>query len=169
MPDGIIYLDGNSLGALPLATPGIVADVVQDQWGRSLISSWNDHDWIGAPARIGDKIASLIGARPGEVIVADSTSVNLFKLLAALVQMNSDRGDIVTEKGNFPTDLHIADGVAKMFGTRLVAVPSNQMAEAIGPLRSRFTLLYWQAAVAPFQPLVMWNVQVPAPLSWVPV
>jgi len=133
LPDGVIYLDGNSLGALPLATPGIVADVVQDQWGRSLISSWNDHDWIGAPARIGDKIASLIGARPGEVIVADSTSVNLFKLLAALVQMNSDRGDIVTEKGNFPTDLHIADGVAKMFGKRLVSVPSNQMAEAIGP------------------------------------
>ena len=142
LPDGIIYLDGNSLGALPVATPALLADVVQSQWGRSLIGSWNDHDWIGAPARIGDKIASLIGSRPGEVIVADSTSVNLFKLLVALVQMHPDRRDIVTETGNFPTDLHIADGVAKMFGKRLVAVTSNQIAEAIGPETAAIVLCH---------------------------
>lgn len=133
LPDGIIYLDGNSLGALPIATPALLADVVESQWGRSLIGSWNDHDWIGAPARIGDKIASLIGARSGEVIVADSTSVNLFKLLTALVQMNSDRGDIVTETANFPTDLHIASAIAEMFGKRLVAVAPGDISEAIGP------------------------------------
>lgn len=132
LPDGIVYLDGNSLGALPRATPARIAGVVEQQWGQSLIRSWNDHDWIGAPARIGDKIASLMGAEAGEVIASDSTSVNLFKLLAALVGLYPERSDIVTETGNFPTDLHIAEGIAELFGKRLVAVATEVLPDAVG-------------------------------------
>ena len=132
LPEGVIYLDGNSLGPLPRATKALIDGVIEDQWGKSLIRSWNDHDWIGAPARIGDKIASLAGARAGEVIVADSTSVNLFKLLAALVRVHPDRRDIVAERGNFPTDLHVAEGVAELFGKRLVAVETADLNDAIG-------------------------------------
>src|SRR5262245_55876725 len=83
LPPGIVYLDGNSLGALPAATTRRVADVVGHEWGKGLIRSWNTHHWIDLPQRVGDKIARLIGAKPGEVVVADSTSVNLFKLIAA--------------------------------------------------------------------------------------
>lgn len=133
LPEGVVYLDGNSLGPLPRSAPNRVADVVKEQWGHALIRSWNDHDWIGAPARVGDKIATLIGAGPGEVIVADSTSVNLFKLLAALVSLHPDRSEIVTESGNFPTDLHIAEGVADLLGKRLVAAPAAALRDAVGP------------------------------------
>lgn len=87
IPDGIIYLDGNSLGALPRASIERQRAVVEQQWGSSLITSWNEHDWIGAPQRIGAKIAPLIGAKPHEVIVADSVSVNLFKLLTAAARL----------------------------------------------------------------------------------
>lgn len=132
LPEGVIYLDGNSLGALPRATPARIAGVVENQWGQSLIRSWNDHDWIGAPAHIGDKIASLMGVGAGEVIAADSTSVNLFKLLAALVSLYPERRDIVTETGNFPTDLHIAEGIAELFGKRLIAVATEALPDAIG-------------------------------------
>ncbi len=132
LPEGVIYLDGNSLGALPRSTPARIAGVVEKEWGQSLIRSWNDHDWIGAPARIGDKIASLMGAKAGEVIAADSTSVNLFKLLGALVRQNPGRSDIVTETGNFPTDLHVAEGIADLLGKRLLAVPTEAVPDAIG-------------------------------------
>jgi kynureninase len=132
LPEDVIYLDGNSLGALPRSAPTQITGIVEKEWGRSLIRSWNDHDWIGAPARIGDKIASLMGARAGEVIAADSTSVNLFKLLGALVRQQSERSDIVTETGNFPTDLHVAEGIADLFGKRLLAVPTEAVPDAIG-------------------------------------
>lgn len=132
LPEGVIYLDGNSLGALPKSTPQRLASIVLEQWGRSLIRSWNDHDWIGAPQRVGGKIASLIGAQPEEVIVADSTSVNLFKLLVAVARLNPERRDIVTEAGNFPTDLHIARSVAELMGKRLVTVEAEALMSAIG-------------------------------------
>ena len=83
LPEGIIYLDGNSLGPLPRRTLARLIDVTREEWGQSLITSWNKHGWIDLPQRIGDKIARIIGAAPGEIIAADSTSVNLFKLLAA--------------------------------------------------------------------------------------
>ena len=111
MPDNVIYLDGNSLGALPRATVSRVNEVVTEEWGNGLIRSWNAAHWIEAPARIGDKIARLIGAQPGEVIVADSTSVNLFKLLAAALKLQPERHFILTERSNFPTDLYVAQGV----------------------------------------------------------
>ena len=116
LPDGVIYLDGNSLGALPGAVPGRIQTLIADQWGNDLITSWNRHDWIGYPARVGDRIAPLVGARAGEVIVADSTSVNLFKLAAAALRMRPGRRRIVTEKGNFHTDIYILEGLCQQLG-----------------------------------------------------
>jgi kynureninase len=113
LPPGVIYLDGNSLGALPATTPGRLARVVE-AWGRDLIGSWNRHDWIGWPRRVGDRIARLVGAQPGEVIVTDSTSVNLFKLLAAALDLNRGRRVILSEVDNFPTDLHVAQGLSRL-------------------------------------------------------
>lgn len=118
LPDGIIYLDGNSLGALPMATADRVKHVVEEEWGIDLIKSWNVNDWFHLPQRCGDKIAQLIGAEAGEVVAADSTSVNLFKLLAAGLRMRPDRTVIVSERGNFPTDLYIMQGLIDMLGGR---------------------------------------------------
>lgn len=111
MPEGVIYLDGNSLGALPRQTVTRLNQVMVEEWGNGLIRSWNAAHWIDAPRRIGDKIARLIGAHPGEVIVADSTSVNLFKLLAGALQAQPGRHFVLTESTNFPTDLYIAQGL----------------------------------------------------------
>jgi len=114
IPEGVIYLDGNSLGALPKATAARVAQVVQQEWGQGLIRSWNDAGWMAAPGRVGDKIAKLIGAPAGSVMVADSTSVNLFKLLGAALAARPNRRTIVSERRNFPTDLYIAEGLSAL-------------------------------------------------------
>jgi len=111
LPDGMIYLDGNSLGALPHDTKDRIRQVIEDQWGLDLIKSWNVHDWYHMPLRCGAKLAPLVGAKPNEVVCSDSTSVNLFKLLAAALTNRPDRKVIVSERGNFPTDLYIADGL----------------------------------------------------------
>jgi kynureninase len=131
LPEGVIYLDGNSLGVLPSATMARMETVVRREWGRDLIGSWNTADWIGAPSRIGDRIAPLIGAGPGEVIVADSTSVNLFKLLAAALADRPGRRTILSEPGNFPTDLYMASGVAAFMGATLKTVSADRIVEAI--------------------------------------
>lgn len=132
VPDGVVYLDGNSLGALPKKTPERVRALVEDEWGRDLIRSWNAHGWIHYPRRIGDQIATLIGADPGEVVAADTTSVNLFKLLAAGVKLAPERTVIVSEKENFPTDLYIAQGLAELLGTHeLRLVERSDLADAI--------------------------------------
>ena len=132
LPDGVTYLDGNSLGALPKATRARLKAAVDHEWGRDLIRSWNTHDWIGAPARVGDKIAGLIGAEIGEVIVANSTSVNLFKLLTAALRARPDRKVILTEPGNFPTDLYVAQGVADLMGdVEIRLAPAETLADAI--------------------------------------
>ncbi|MCP5395506.1 MAG: kynureninase [Sphingomonadaceae bacterium] len=111
LPEGVIYLDGNSLGALPKGTSARMAEVVSGEWGKGLIRSWNEADWITAPQRIGAKIAPLIGAAPDEVIACDSTSVNLFKLVAAALQMQPGRKVVLSEPGNFPTDLYMIAGL----------------------------------------------------------
>ncbi len=116
VPEGVIYLDGNSLGALPRQTLPRLTTVIAEEWGGGLIRSWNAAHWIEAPARIGDKIARLIGAGAGEVIVADSTSVNLFKLLAGALRVQPGRHFILTEAPNFPTDLYIAQGLIDLLG-----------------------------------------------------
>ncbi len=122
LPEGVIYLDGNSLGALPKAAAERMQEVVNDEWGRGLIRSWNRRDWIGLPQRAGDKIARLIGAAPGEVVVADSTSVNLFKLLASALALRPGRTTILTEADNFPTDGYIIEGLLGMMGRPLDSI-----------------------------------------------
>ncbi len=114
LPDGVIYLDGNSLGALPKATPARVARVLEQEWGLSLIRSWTDHGWIDLQFRVGEKVGNLIGAAPGTTVVADSTSVNLFKLLAAALDQRPGRAVILTEEGNFPSDLYMAQGLTAL-------------------------------------------------------
>ncbi|MGQ0662286.1 MAG: kynureninase [Pseudomonadota bacterium] len=121
LPPGTVYLDGNSLGALPRAAASRLAEVVAGEWGRDLIGSWNPassggHGWIDMPARVGDKIARLIGAEAGEVVVADSTSVNLFKVLAAALRLVPERRVVLSERDNFPTDLYIAQGLIDLLG-----------------------------------------------------
>lgn len=111
LPEGVIYLDGNSLGALPKATPARLEQVMREEWGGDLIKSWNSAGWITLPQRVGAKIAPLIGARPHEVIVADSVSVNLFKLISAALKMRPGRKVILSEPGNFPTDLYMIQGL----------------------------------------------------------
>ena len=137
LPEGIIYLDGNSLGALPKGVAERVATVVKDEWGQSLIKSWNVHDWYPQPGRVGDKIARLIGAEKGTVISADSTSINLFKLLTAAVRLNAkthpERRVILSDTGNFPNDLYVIQGLVDLLGEgyemRLVA--PEEIAEAL--------------------------------------
>jgi len=123
MINGLIYLDGNSLGPLPAATPARVQEAMSIEWGRDLISSWNIHDWMQLPAKTGNKIAALVGAGDNELIVADSTSVNLFKVLSAAAQIvrrdAPGRTEIVSERLNFPTDLYIAQSVALANGLTL--------------------------------------------------
>jgi kynureninase len=114
LPDGVIYLDGNSLGALPVAAARAVGDAVKRQWGEDLIASWNKHGWIGLPQKVGGRIAQLIGAGADEVVAADSVSVNLFKLAAAAVGARAGRQVVLTEGGDFPTDLYILQGLAGM-------------------------------------------------------
>jgi len=131
LPDDLIYLDGNSLGPMPIATGERMREMVSKQWGDALIRAWNTHDWIGAPQRLGAKVAPLIGAKPHEVIVTDSTSVNLFKLLVAAAQL-SDRPVLLSESGNFHTDLHIASGVADLTGLTLDIAPRAEVESRIG-------------------------------------
>ena len=114
LPPGVVYLDGNSLGALPVATTARVAAVVTQEWGSGLIRSWNDAGWMDLSARIAGAIAGLIGAPPGSVAVGDSTSVNIFKLLGAALALRPGRRTILTEAVNFPTDIYVAQGLADL-------------------------------------------------------
>lgn len=131
LPEGVIYLDGNSLGALPRAAPAALARVVESEWGAGLIRSWNDAGWFDMASRVGGKIAPLIGARPNEVIACDSTSVNLFKLIAAALAMRPGRKVVLSEPGNFPTDLYMIAGLeAQGLAERRLA-ERDRLAEAL--------------------------------------
>ena len=131
LPQGVIYLDGNSLGALPRATPARLQQLVHDEWGRDLIRSWNAAGWIDLAQRIGDKIATLVGAGANELIVGDSTSVNLYKALKAAITLMDARAPrrrrIVSERSNFPTDLYIADSVAREHGLELTLIDADEL------------------------------------------
>lgn len=122
----LIYLDGNSLGRLPRTVPALLGKAAAEQWGERLIRAWNE-GWIDLPVRLGDKIAGLIGAQPGEVLVCDSTSVNLFKLAAAALQLRPGRSKIVSDELNFPSDLYIFQGLIQLLGGehRLALIPST--------------------------------------------
>ncbi len=125
LPEDVIYLDGNSLGALPEKTAAAMQKTVLHDWGRDLIGSWNSADWVNLPRTTGAALARLVGASPDEVLVADSTSVNIFKLLAGVLALPHIAGDknrrvIVSERGNFPTDLYIAEGLNAVLGNRFI-------------------------------------------------
>ncbi len=135
LPPGVIYLDGNSLGVLPRATPERVARAVAQEWGQDLIKSWNTAGWFTLPQRVGDKIARLIGAGPGEVMAADSTSINLYKVLSAALNIAAadapGRKKIVSERSNFPTDLYIAEALCKERGFTLELVEAEGIEAAL--------------------------------------
>jgi len=131
LPPGVIYLDGNSLGALPAAVPARLQQAVAQEWGVGLIRSWNDADWYPAPQRVGARIAPLVGAQADEVIVCDSTSVNLFKLLVAGLRLRPGRNVILGERGNFPTDAYVASGVARIADAQFKAVTPDEVMAAL--------------------------------------
>ncbi len=132
LPPGTIYLDGNSLGAMPIVARSRVAEVME-QWGTDLISGWNIHSWIDLHERVGAKIGRLIGAGDGETIAGDSTSINLFKVLAAALRLNPERRVILSERDNFPTDLYMAEGLIRHLGQghELRLAAPDEMADAI--------------------------------------
>ncbi|KUN79749.1 kynureninase [Streptomyces bungoensis] len=131
--DGAVYLDGNSLGALPAHVPGRVEDVVRRQWGELRIRSWEESGWWTAPERIGDRIAPLVGAAPGQIVVGDSTSVNVFKALVAAVRMADEgRDEILVDATTFPTDGYIAASAARLTGRTLRAVTPAEVPAALG-------------------------------------
>ena len=135
LPPGVIYLDGNSLGVLPHATPARVAQAVTQEWGQDLIKSWNTAGWFTLPQRVGDKIARLIGAGAGEVVAADSTSINLYKVLAAALHIAAadapHKKRIVSERSNFPTDLYIAEALCQERGYTLTLVEPQEIEAAL--------------------------------------
>ena len=131
LPPGIIYLDGNSLGPLPAATPAILADVVARQWGDGLIRSWNDAGWIDLPVTLGARIAPLVGAAPDCVVACDSVSVNIFKLAGAALALRPGRRTILCEADDFPTDRYVLDGLARLAGARLKLVARADIAAAL--------------------------------------
>jgi len=133
MPEGIINMDGNSLGALPKSTIQKIEKTIKEEWGVGLIRSWSAAGWFESPVRIGNKIAPLIGAKEGEVLVADTTSINLFKALAAASQMNKERSILLSEKGNFPTDLYMMQGLTTLSNNRLQTkiIPPKKLLDAL--------------------------------------
>ena len=131
LPDATVYLDGNSLGALPVASPQLLADVVEQQWGDDLIASWNRHGWIDWPTRVAARLAPIVGARPEELLIADSTSVSLFKLLGAAVAARHERNTLLVQRRDFPTDLYVAQGLADLRGLKVRAVEPDELLGAI--------------------------------------
>ncbi|MER5401201.1 kynureninase [Streptomyces sp. NPDC002599] len=132
--DDVVYLDGNSLGALPVEVPGRVEDVVRRQWGEMRIRSWEESGWWTAPERIGDRIAPLVGAAPGQIVVGDSTSVNVFKALVGAVRLAGEgRDEILVDATTFPTDGYIAASAARMTGCELRPVDPDEVPSALGP------------------------------------
>ncbi|MFD5446774.1 kynureninase [Streptomyces sp. NPDC127100] len=131
--DDVTYLDGNSLGALPAHVPDRVADVVRRQWGELRIRSWDESGWWTAPERIGDRIAPLVGAAAGQIVVGDSTSVNVFKAVVAAVRMAGEgRDEILVDATTFPTDGYVAESAARMTGCTLRAVAPAEVPAALG-------------------------------------
>ena len=136
IPSGLIYLDGNSLGMLPKATAARVAEVVAQEWGQGLIRSWNGAGWVDLPQRLGDKIATMVGAGPGQVVATDSTSINLYKVLSAAMSIAQQdapaRRRVLSERSNFPTDLYIAQALCRERGFTLELVEAEEIAGKLG-------------------------------------
>lgn len=133
LPEGLIYLDGNSLGSLPTAVKDRMARAVADEWGTMLIRGWNQSGWMDQPRRIGERIARLIGAEPGSVVMGDTLSIKVYQALASALEMNPGRKVILSDNGNFPSDLYMADGLARTLGNgyELRAVASEEVLDTI--------------------------------------
>ncbi len=135
LPDNVIYLDGNSLGVLPKSAAARVAEVITNEWGQELIRSWNSAGWFQLPQRLGDKIAPLVGAAAGDVVVTDSTSVNLYTVLSAALSIAAadapGKKTLISERSNFPTDLYIAEGLCRERGYRLLLVEADGILPAL--------------------------------------
>ncbi|GAC14213.1 kynureninase [Aliiglaciecola lipolytica] len=134
LPENCVYLDGNSLGALPICAKQRAIDVVEQQWGRDLITSWNKHQWIDLPTKVGEKIARLIGAAKGQTICCDSISVNLFKLVCAALAMQPGRNVVLSQTDNFPTDLYMVQGIEQLLGQQcctLKTVPADELVSGL--------------------------------------
>ena len=131
LPAGVIYLDGNSLGALPRSVPERLAHTVTHEWGEHLIRSWNTAGWASLPRTVGDRLAKLIGAEPGSVVVCESTSVNLYKVMMAAAAMRPGRRVVLTDAGNFPTDIYVMSGVAAQMGLELEVAEPERVVDSI--------------------------------------
>jgi kynureninase len=116
LPPGVIYLDGNSLGPMPRAAAGILSRTIEQEWGQDLIRSWNSAGWFDMPVRLGDRVGALIGATPGQTLVCDTTSINLFKVIHAAIALRPDRDVVIAEEDSFPTDLYVIEGAIKSAG-----------------------------------------------------
>ncbi|WP_315095569.1 aminotransferase class V-fold PLP-dependent enzyme [uncultured Cellulomonas sp.] len=133
LPEGVVYLDGNSLGALPAGVAEAVQEAVRTQWGRDLVGSWNGHGWWDAPARVGDAIGRLVGAGLGQVLVGDSTSVRLHQSLHAAAALRPGRTVVLTEPDSFPTDRYVVAGVAAQVGWRVEHTAPEDVRDRLGP------------------------------------
>ena len=134
LPEKGVYLDGNSLGPMPFSAAERAKEVLEHQWANDLITSWNKHGWIDLPTTVGEKIAPLIGAGPGQVICCDSTSINLFKVLNSALSLQTSRSVVLSLAGNFPTDLYMVEGVASLLGEdacHLNLVCEDELEEAL--------------------------------------
>jgi kynureninase len=133
LPEGVVYLDGNSLGPLPRAAAARVASAVTDEWGQLLIRGWNKAGWMDQPSRIGDRVARLVGAEPGSVVMGDTLSIKVYQALASALEMNPTRRVILSDTGNFPSDLYMAEGLCRTLGDgyTLKTVPPEDLARAI--------------------------------------
>ena len=136
LPPDLVYLDGNSLGALPAAVPAALERVVRREWGHDLVASWNTADWWHAPTRVGDAIGRLVGAGPGQVVVGDTTTLRLYQALRAAASMRPC-GVLVTDPGSFPTDLYVAHGVAAEAGWRVEPADPDAMPALLDRRRAR--------------------------------
>jgi kynureninase len=135
LPEGVIYLDGNSLGPMPKAAAARVAQTVTAEWGQMLIRGWNQAGWMEMPARVGDRIAALVGAEPGSVVMGDTLSIKVYQALTSALEMRPDRRVILSDTGNFPSDLYMADGLVRTLGQgyALRTVAPEAVEAAIGP------------------------------------
>ncbi|WDA14189.1 kynureninase [Paracoccus marcusii] len=133
LPDGMTYLDGNSLGPMPRAAADRVATMMADEWSQMLITGWNKAGWYVQPRKVGDRIARLIGAGDGQVVMGDTLSIKVFQALSAALALRPDRRVILSDSGNFPSDLYVAEGIARALGATLRVVSPEEVEAAIGP------------------------------------